>query len=336
MEFPKAIGTLAHRVLAGLWPTQRTTWTREGLGYLLVWLALLFTGLYHQINLIMLVAGLAFGPILASFVSSSAVLRKLRVTRRVPPYVFADEPIHFDYTLENERRRTAALALIVEDDLTVRELAAALLEESDLRVVECEDAEEALATLCKHGENIALIFADVRLPGLLDGVDLALRVKVLWPREEDLAQDKQRPLAVAKLTAAIGDDGLPTALFTRAAWFTQDAINQVGGATAHYGIYNVRNQIVTVPGAVLPLPYGGKARQIMIDLDPRAMAAYGLSGQDINAAINAQNLTLPSGHLAIGVTTLLGSSSVTSTTAGNIVAADFNGGGKPGVALVNL
>jgi isoquinoline 1-oxidoreductase beta subunit len=38
-------------------------------------------------------------------------------------------------------------------------------------------------------------------------------VKVIWPREEDLAQDKQRPLTVAKLTAAIGDDGLPTAIF---------------------------------------------------------------------------------------------------------------------------
>ena len=41
-------------------------------------------------------------------------------------------------------------------------------------------------------------------------------VKVIWSREEDIAQDKQRPLTVAKLTAAIGDDGLPTALFTRA------------------------------------------------------------------------------------------------------------------------
>ena len=48
-------------------------------------------------------------------------------------------------------------------------------------------------------------------------------VKVIWPREEDIAQDKQRPLAVAKLSAAIGDDGLPTALFTRAMWAVQTA-----------------------------------------------------------------------------------------------------------------
>jgi isoquinoline 1-oxidoreductase beta subunit len=64
-------------------------------------------------------------------------------------------------------------------------------------------------------------------------------VKVIWPREEDIAQDKQRPLAVAKLRAAIGDDGLPTALFTRAAWFIQDGTARVGSATADTVIYNM-------------------------------------------------------------------------------------------------
>lgn len=78
-------------------------------------------------------------------------------------------------------RPARPIALIVEDDPIVRELAAALLEESDLRVVECEDAEQAFTSLCKFGEEIALIFADVRLPGLLDGVDLAQRARVLWP-----------------------------------------------------------------------------------------------------------------------------------------------------------
>ena len=68
-------------------------------------------------------------------------------------------------------------------------------------------------------------------------------VKVIWSREEDLAQDKQRPLAVAKLSAAIGDDGLPTALFTRAAWFIQDGNARVGSATADYGIYNMPYKI---------------------------------------------------------------------------------------------
>lgn len=73
------------------------------------------------------------------------------------------------------------VALIVEDDPDLRELGAALLEETELRVVECEDAEQALAVLAREGENVALVFADIRLPGLLDGVDLARRIKAVWP-----------------------------------------------------------------------------------------------------------------------------------------------------------
>ena len=75
----------------------------------------------------------------------------------------------------------APIALIVEDDADLRELGAAVLEETDLRVVECVDAEEAMAVMAREGENVALVFADVRLPGVLDGVDLARRVKALWP-----------------------------------------------------------------------------------------------------------------------------------------------------------
>jgi DNA-binding NtrC family response regulator len=75
----------------------------------------------------------------------------------------------------------APMALIVEDDADLRELGAALLEETDLRVIECEDAEQAMGILAREGENVALVFADVRLPGLLDGVDLAKRIKALWP-----------------------------------------------------------------------------------------------------------------------------------------------------------
>jgi len=69
-----------------------------------------------------------------------------------------------------------------------------------------------------------------------------------------------------------------------------------------YAQFGVRNQIVTVQGAVLPLPYGGKPRQIMVDIDPVALNAYGLSPQDVSAAISAQNLTLPSGSIKLGET----------------------------------
>jgi CheY-like chemotaxis protein len=74
-----------------------------------------------------------------------------------------------------------ALALIVEDDADQRHLAAALLEETDFDVVECESAEAALAVMQRCGDRILFVFADIRLPGIIDGVDLARAVRTHWP-----------------------------------------------------------------------------------------------------------------------------------------------------------
>jgi len=62
-----------------------------------------------------------------------------------------------------------------------------------------------------------------------------------------------------------------------------------------YGLFRVRQQLTTVPGTLLPTPYGGVARQIMVDLDQNALLAKGITPIDVTAAINAQNVTLPSG-----------------------------------------
>ncbi len=71
--------------------------------------------------------------------------------------------------------------LIVEDDTELRSLTAALLEDKQLDTIECESAEAALATLLIGGREVAMIFADVRLRGVMDGVDLAREVKMRWP-----------------------------------------------------------------------------------------------------------------------------------------------------------
>jgi DNA-binding NtrC family response regulator len=73
------------------------------------------------------------------------------------------------------------LALIVEDDPDVRALAGALLEETLLNVVEVESAEAALECLQERGGEVAMLFADVRLPGPMDGVRLAKAAGKLWP-----------------------------------------------------------------------------------------------------------------------------------------------------------
>ena len=72
------------------------------------------------------------------------------------------------------------VALVVEDDPDVRSLAATLLEETDLDVVEESSAEDALAYLREHAADVALLFADIRLRKM-DGVDLARIVKRDWP-----------------------------------------------------------------------------------------------------------------------------------------------------------
>src|SRR5260370_42199439 len=52
----------------------------------------------------------------------------------------------------------------------------------------------------------------------------------------------------------------------------------------------VRTSLATVPGAAIPFPYGGKLRQIQVDLDPQALHAKGRSATDVTAAIAAHNL----------------------------------------------
>src|SRR2546423_11401973 len=73
------------------------------------------------------------------------------------------------------------VVLIVEDDAELRSLTAALFEDEQVDTIECESAEAALATLLIGGREVAMIFADIRLRGVMDGIDLAREVKMRWP-----------------------------------------------------------------------------------------------------------------------------------------------------------
>src|SRR6266576_3914128 len=74
---------------------------------------------------------------------------------------------------------------------------------------------------------------------------------------------------------------------------SESALNDVG-------LNFLRTQLVTVPGASIPYPYGGKQRQIMVDLDPRLLQSKGLSPADVVTALGQQNIVLPSGTAKIG------------------------------------
>ncbi|WP_306715491.1 efflux RND transporter permease subunit [Burkholderia dolosa] len=64
----------------------------------------------------------------------------------------------------------------------------------------------------------------------------------------------------------------------------------------------LRPQLITIPGAQVPFPYGGRTRVVAVDLDPQALLAKGLTPADIVNAVNAQNLVLPTGTAKMGQT----------------------------------
>jgi len=66
------------------------------------------------------------------------------------------------------------------------------------------------------------------------------------------------------------------------------------------GVNFLRTQLITVPGAAVPWPYGGKQRQVDVDLDPQALFEKGISGADVVNAISVQNIVLPQGTSKIG------------------------------------
>ena len=66
------------------------------------------------------------------------------------------------------------------------------------------------------------------------------------------------------------------------------------------GVNFLRPQLVTIRGVAIPFPFGGKQRQVMVDLNPRMLQAKGLSPAEVLDALNVQNLVLPSGTAKIG------------------------------------
>jgi CheY-like chemotaxis protein len=105
----------------------------------------------------------------------AALVRRVRQSEAEPPAPHAAQPAATGAL-------TQRLALVVEDDPQIRSLAETLLEETELDVVGCDSAEAALAVLQARGGDVALVFADVRLAGAMDGMQLARAVATLWPR----------------------------------------------------------------------------------------------------------------------------------------------------------
>lgn len=116
------------------------------------------------------------------------------------------------------------LAIVVEDDPDIRAQAEALLEETELGVIGCDSAERALAVLQECGGDVALVFADVRLTGAMDGIQLAHAVSTLWPKTR---------LVVTSGAACERSHEIPAqAVFIPKPWRPHDVLAEVERATA--------------------------------------------------------------------------------------------------------
>jgi multidrug efflux pump subunit AcrB len=67
-----------------------------------------------------------------------------------------------------------------------------------------------------------------------------------------------------------------------------------------FGLWQMRTQLSTIQGLTLPAPYGGKERQIMVDIDTQALQAKGITPKEVADAVNANNLAFPTGVARIG------------------------------------
>jgi len=128
-------------------------------------------------------------------------------------------------------------------------------------------------------------------PGVNLSLALSQVVAISQTMLRNLPEGTQQPLiitydasSVPVLQLGLGSDKL-----------SEQAINDAAMQT-------IRTQLVTVPGVGIPYPYGGKMRQVMVDIDIEKLKSKGLSPQDVVNAVSAENLILPGGTAKIGGT----------------------------------
>jgi DNA-binding NtrC family response regulator len=97
---------------------------------------------------------------------------------------------------------TRTTILVVEDEMLIRMISAEMLEDAGFKVIEAESADEALQIL-ERAENVQVLFTDIRMPGSMDGLELAMLVHRRWPNIKLLLTSGHRSLAPNE----VPDDG---------------------------------------------------------------------------------------------------------------------------------
>jgi multidrug efflux pump subunit AcrB len=145
----------------------------------------------------------------------------------------------------------------------------------------------------EHIESESLIGVSVTKLFFQSGVSIAMALSEVTAISQTLLK-RLPPGATPPLILNYNASTVPVMqLLLSSELLPEQEINDIGN---NY----IRTELATVQGAALPSPYGGKVRQIMVDLNIPLMQTYGMSAQTISTAINEQTLMLPSGTQKIG------------------------------------
>lgn len=207
----------------------------------------------------------------------------------------------------------AALLIAILGGVTIRRMSTDIFPEIDIPVVSviwtyngasAEEMEKRIVTPSERGMTTTVNDIEHIESQSLNGISV---IKVFFHPGAKIEAAVAQISAMSQSILRIMPPGMTAPFIVRynvsnvpilQASITSDTLNEQ--QLYDYGQNFIRTQLATVQGASVPVPYGGKPRQIMVDIDPQALYANNLSATDIATAINAQNLILPAGSAKLG------------------------------------
>ena len=206
-----------------------------------------------------------------------------------------------------------AILLVLVGSLSARRLSTDILPTVDIPSVNLIwtysglNATEMASKISSFSEISVLNNVDDVLEVRSETTDGVAIVKIEFQPSVDIGLALSQVTSVSQTILRRMPPGTSPPLVVRSSQSSQPILNLVlssqgldDSALFDYARLQLRGQIQTIPGIRLSLPYGGAPRQVMVELDPRALQTFGLTAADVATAVSAQNLTLPSGPLREG------------------------------------
>lgn len=169
-----------------------------------------------------------------------------------------------------------------------------------------EDMENRLTTICERAITTTTGDIEHIESSSISGISV---IKIFLHQGADIGKAVSTISAICNTMLKIAPPGITPPLIT--AFSASDVpVLQLGVGGSKFseselfdfGLNFIRTGLSGTPGAQIPLPFGGKMRHVVVDLDPNLMQAKGLSAADVAASISAQNVIIPSGSVKIGDT----------------------------------